>query len=146
VLLSAGFGALAGVAGALVSATVRGLPTGPVVVLVASALAALSLVLAPGRGLLWQRIEAARQRRGLAARRVLMTIHGLGRAHGDPGYAAEAGMLDAFHGTATAPALQRLEAAGLVRAVAQPPEAAAHWALTEAGQAAAARQEKEPGP
>jgi DNA-binding PadR family transcriptional regulator len=55
-------------------------------------------------------------------------------------------MLDAFHGTATAPALQRLEAAGLVRAMAQPPEAAAHWALTEAGQAAAARQEKEPGP
>jgi manganese/zinc/iron transport system permease protein len=137
VLLSAGFGAVAGVAGALVSATARGLPTGPVVVLVASVLAGLSLLLAPGRGLLWQAIAAQRQRRGLAAQRVLMTIHGLGRAHGDPAYPAEAGMLDAFHGTATGPALRRLEARGLVRQVAHPPEAAPHWALTPAGQAEA---------
>jgi manganese/zinc/iron transport system permease protein len=133
VVLSAGFGALAGVSGAVISASVRGLPTGPVVVLAASALAGLSLLLAPERGLVWQWIEAGRQRRGLAARRVLMTIHGLGRAHGDPAYAAEAGMLDAFHGTATAPALQRLQAEGLVHEVAHPPDSATHWALTDAG-------------
>lgn len=137
VLLAGMFGAVAGVGGAMISATVRGLPTGPVVVLLATAIAAVSLLLAPGRGLVWQRMEAWRQRRGLASRRVLMTIDGLGRAHGDPAYPAEAGMLDAFHGTATAPALRRLQARGLVTPVTHPPEAAPHWALTAAGQAEA---------
>lgn len=42
--LAAGFGALAGIGGALVSATARGLSTGPVVVLIAVAMAGLSVV------------------------------------------------------------------------------------------------------
>ncbi|MBK5927320.1 metal ABC transporter permease [Rhodobaculum claviforme] len=137
VVLSAVFGAGAGVTGALISATGRGLPTGPVVVLVASAVVAVSLALAPGRGAVWQAVAARTQRRTLAARRVMMTIHDLGAAHGDPAYPAEGGMLDAFHGTATRPALRRLEARGLVRPVTHPPEDSPHWALTERGQAAA---------
>ena len=143
VWLAAGFGALAGVVGAMISATARGLPTGPLVVLVASALVVVSLLLAPGRGVVWQGLEAWRQRRGLAARRVLLTIHRLGAAHGDPGYPAEGGMLDAYHGTATEGALQRLAARGLVERVVHPPEDGAHWVLTEAGREAAERAEGE---
>jgi manganese/zinc/iron transport system permease protein len=53
VLLSALFGALSGVGGAVASAATVGLPTGPTIVLVASAFVLLSLLLAPRRGLLW---------------------------------------------------------------------------------------------
>ncbi|MGY6633763.1 MAG: metal ABC transporter permease [Alkalilacustris sp.] len=135
VILSGVLGAAAGVTGALISASARGLPTGPVVVLVASGIVVVSLMLAPGRGVIWQALAARAQRRRLAARRVLMTIHDLGAAHGDPRYPAEAGMLDAFHGTATRPALRRLEAGGLVRPVVHPPEDSPHWELTSRGRA-----------
>lgn len=54
VLLSALFGAIAGVGGTILSGLGRGLATGPVIVLVAGALVLLSLLLAPGRGLLWR--------------------------------------------------------------------------------------------
>jgi len=53
VLLAAAFGAGAGVAGALISATARGVSTGPAVVLCLTAITLVSLVFAPERGLLW---------------------------------------------------------------------------------------------
>jgi manganese/zinc/iron transport system permease protein len=145
VALSAAFGAVAGVTGAVISATARGIPTGPVVVLVASAIVLVSLMAAPGRGLVWQWAAARRARHGLQARRVLMTMHGLSTAHGDPSYPAAAGMLDAYHRAPTGPALRRLAARGLVRAVTRPPEMGPHWELTDAGrsEAEAARAERE---
>jgi manganese/zinc/iron transport system permease protein len=53
VLLAGLFGAIAGVAGAVISATARGLSTGPTIVLCISAIVAFSLLLAPNRGLVW---------------------------------------------------------------------------------------------
>jgi manganese/zinc/iron transport system permease protein len=55
VLLASAFGAAAGVSGALISAGSRGLATGPVIVLLAAAAAILSILIAPGRGLIWRR-------------------------------------------------------------------------------------------
>ncbi len=49
--LSAALGALSGVAGALLSASRPGLPTGPVIVLCATVVVAFSLLFAPRRGL-----------------------------------------------------------------------------------------------
>lgn len=63
------FGALAGVAGAVASAVTPDLPTGPSVVLTASAFVLVSLVLAPRRGLLW---NAIRRRRNAA--RISMAV------------------------------------------------------------------------
>lgn len=63
VALSALIGAGAGAGGALVSATLRGLATGPVVVLIATAVVLVSVLLAPGRGLLWQ-ARASRRAEG----------------------------------------------------------------------------------
>ncbi len=60
-LLAAVFGAASGAGGALLSASEAGLPTGPVVVLLATAIFALSLLLAPQRGV----IARARARRAL---------------------------------------------------------------------------------
>ncbi|GGK41027.1 zinc ABC transporter permease [Deinococcus malanensis] len=64
-LLSAGFGAVSGVAGALVSAAVTNLPTGPLVIVAISSIMILSLLFAPLRGLLWARISSARRDRNL---------------------------------------------------------------------------------
>jgi manganese/zinc/iron transport system permease protein len=60
VLLAGLFGALAGALGALISTTARGLSTGPTIVLMISAIVAISLIFAPNRGLLWQRLRRRR--------------------------------------------------------------------------------------
>lgn len=65
--LSALFGAAAGVFGALISAGSADLPTGPVIVVVASVVLLLSLLFAPRRGLLWARAASARRHRALRA-------------------------------------------------------------------------------
>lgn len=62
-LLSAAIGAGSGAVGAIVSASFARLPTGPVIVLVASGVLVVSLVAAPARGLLW---ALARERRAAA--------------------------------------------------------------------------------
>lgn len=66
-LLSAAFGAASGVGGALVSSAVTNLPTGPVVIVLISVILIVSLLFAPLRGLLWERLAAARRDRGLRA-------------------------------------------------------------------------------
>ena len=139
VVLAAAFGVFAGVAGSAISATGRGLATGPLVILVASAIVLASLLFAPERGLIWTRLEARRARRRLAGQRVLLTLQALSRSHSDPAYPAEAGMIDAYHGRATDRALAGLAAEGLVRAVGHPPERTRHWALTGEGHAQAER-------
>lgn len=53
VLLAALFGAGAGLVGSVISATARGMATGPAIVLCLGVLTFLSLLLAPRRGLVW---------------------------------------------------------------------------------------------
>lgn len=60
VLLAGVFGAVAGVAGVLLSSATTRLPTGPVIVVCISVLALISLVIAPRRGLLWTRVRVSR--------------------------------------------------------------------------------------
>lgn len=140
VLLAAVFGVVSGVGGAVVSATGRGLSTGPLVVLMASGLFAVSLGFAPRRGLLRRALDTRRRRRRLAGERVLQTFAALAEAHDDPAYPVEAGMIAARHGPVRG-ALRRLVSQGLIRPVAHPPEATPHWALTDDGRRAAARRE-----
>lgn len=64
-LLSGLFGAVSGVTGAVLSASTANLPTGPVIVVVASLLLLASLFFAPRRGLLWAAFASARRRREL---------------------------------------------------------------------------------
>jgi manganese/zinc/iron transport system permease protein len=79
--LSAAFGALAGLSGALVSSTLPGFATGPTVVLSASILVLLSLVFAPNRGLLWNWVRHQRSRRRLNLDKVLMDLYELALQH-----------------------------------------------------------------
>jgi manganese/zinc/iron transport system permease protein len=57
VLLSGAFGAVAGVSGALISVTARRIPTGPMIVLCATAIVVVSLVIAPERGIVWDTLR-----------------------------------------------------------------------------------------
>ncbi len=139
VWLSAAFGAAAGVTGALISASARGLATGPVVVLVASGLVLVSMLLAPERGLLWRWLRGARARRAIAGQRVLAAFHGLAEAHGDRAYPTEEGMLETLVGRPAPGVIDRLERDGLIRRVDHPPETTRHWELTEKGHARAER-------
>jgi manganese/zinc/iron transport system permease protein len=139
VILSAFFGLIAGVLGAVVSATTRGLATGPVIVLAITLIALVSLALAPGRGLVWRALAARAERRRIAAGQVLVTLYRLADEHDDPRHPAEAGTLDTYHGGPTGPALARLEQAGLVEGVRHDPEPTPHWRLTRAGRAEASR-------
>jgi manganese/zinc/iron transport system permease protein len=133
VVLAAAFGAVSGVAGALVSASVRGMATGPVIVLAATGLVVVSLLAAPERGLMWNAGRAWGQRRALGSHRVLVDLLRLGEDHRDPAYASEQGMLDTYFGGPTGHVLRRLRRRGLVERVDHMPEEGAHWVLTPEG-------------
>jgi manganese/zinc/iron transport system permease protein len=60
VLLSALFGSISGVMGAIASASIPKLPTGPSIVLVVSFIVFFSLFFSPQRGLVWEWIRNAR--------------------------------------------------------------------------------------
>lgn len=62
------FGALAGVVGAVASAVTPNLPTGPSVVLTASALVLVSITFAPHRGLVWNWIRHRRNTERIVSR------------------------------------------------------------------------------
>lgn len=60
IIVSAMIGGFSGAAGAVASASVAHLPTGPTIVLISSFLLAISLLFAPRRGLVWARLEEGR--------------------------------------------------------------------------------------
>ncbi|MCC5961210.1 MAG: metal ABC transporter permease [Rhodobacteraceae bacterium] len=138
VVLSAAFGATAGALGALISASARGLATGPVVVLIATAFVLISMLVAPRRGLIWQALAARAMRARISEGRVLTALQDLAKAHDDTAYKAERGMLNTALGAAPhAMRIQALERRGLIQQVTHPPETTPHWELTKAGHAEA---------
>jgi manganese/zinc/iron transport system permease protein len=63
IILSALFGAAAGVAGAMISVTASRLPTGPMVILAATAIVVISVLFAPERGIVWDGLRRRSLRR-----------------------------------------------------------------------------------
>ena len=63
--LAACFGALAGVSGTIISSTASRIPTGPTIVLCATAVVGFSIAFASNRGLLWDWLRQQRNRRNL---------------------------------------------------------------------------------
>ncbi|PWG61564.1 metal ABC transporter permease [Spiribacter halobius] len=137
VIVAALMGVAAGVFGAVVSALGRGLATGPLVVLSASAITLVSLLIAPGRGLLWGLHRRLAFRRRLSQEAVLLTLYRLASAHEDPHYPTEQGAVDAYHGVGTRRSLQALARRGLVRSCQHMREEGAHWVLTRRGRSRA---------
>ncbi len=73
-LIAAGIGAISGSIGAMVSAQVSKVPTGPVIVLVASAFLIVSLLLAPRRGLVWAWLRQRRVSRRIQRENLLKDL------------------------------------------------------------------------
>lgn len=137
VFLAASFGALAGVAGAIISSTAEKVPTGPTVVLFASLIVIVSLLGAPGRGLVWKAIRDRASRSDLRAGAVLEDLHLLSSQHSDLGHAHSVAVLRTMSSepASVLPSLKALERRGWVRRAADD-----GWVLTEPGREAAERQ------
>ncbi|WP_336273504.1 iron chelate uptake ABC transporter family permease subunit [Vreelandella indica] len=73
--IAAGVGIVSGVSGATISTLSRGLATGPLIVLTATAIVLISLALAPGRGLLWGMIKHYRQKSALQQQQLLYALY-----------------------------------------------------------------------
>lgn len=132
VALSGAFGALSGLSGAVISSLVPRLPTGPTIILTVTAITLVSLLVAPRRGLLAERLRRRRQRRRVQVDAVLADLYRLAAQHADPLSAPhDAAALRAMSDRAGArEGLRRLAEQGLAAA-----DADGRWRLTEAGAA-----------
>jgi manganese/zinc/iron transport system permease protein len=136
IFLAALYGALAGVAGAVVSSVVTKLPTGPTIVLCLTGLVVFSLLFAPNRGLFWRWLRRIRSRRRLATDTVLADLYRLAIQHEHPEKAPHS--VAALRTMSRHPGVRRnlkaLAEQGLVRSV-----GGGRWALTAAGMKQARR-------
>lgn len=139
VLLSAVVGAAGGITGALISATGRNLATGPLIILSISAFVLLSILFAPGRGVVWEALQQTRNRRVLQTQQVLTTLYQLSQEHKDPRYLTEEGMVNTYYQANVTKALERLQKGGFVARETHMPEEGGHWALTDKGRREAER-------
>ena len=81
--ISMGLGAASGVSGALISASATRLPTGPTIVLCATALVLVSIVLAPKRGLLSEWVRRAVRSRRLRGEAILLHLYRMASQHSE---------------------------------------------------------------
>ena len=134
--LSALFGALAGVSGAVVSSITTGLSTGPTIVLCASVLVLVSLALAPNRGLMWRWVRRQRNRQHLKVDAVLADLFTLASQHEDMDHGHSVEVLRVMGGGqgGVARSLREMELRGWVRQIDED-----EWSLTPAGLAEAER-------
>ncbi|OGE21820.1 MAG: ABC transporter [Candidatus Dadabacteria bacterium RIFCSPHIGHO2_12_FULL_53_21] len=142
IVLSSLFGALAGISGAVLSASVTRLPTGPTIVVCVSAIVIFSMLLAPRRGILWRFFRERRQRGRLRLEGILEDLYSLALEHKDPEHAHSLSVLRLMSAGkgGVERSLEILSERGLVRAV-SPGE----WALTRAGIEEAERAQGERG-
>lgn len=133
--LAAVFGAVSGMVGAALSASTAQLPTGPTIVLCATAIALVSLLVAPGRGLAAAAVRARRNRRVLRVAGTLEDLYTLALGHADPHHPHAAATLRTMTARpeSVEPTLHALRQRGLV----EPRDDA--WALTTHGLAEARR-------
>jgi manganese/zinc/iron transport system permease protein len=131
--LSALFGAAAGVSGALISSAEAQLPTGPMIVLSASVVVLISLLFAPGRGLLWELWRRRRNRKRLRVDTVLADLYALDLQH-EEDHAHHVAVLNAMSAEAggVVEELKHLESRGWARETGDE-----QWLLTDEGRAEA---------
>ena len=135
VALSALFGAVAGVSGALISSSAANIPTGPTIVLCISVMVVISMTLAPNRGLAWNWMQHQRNRRQLRVEVVLNDLYVLASQHENPDHSHSVAVLDAMsvRRGSVRRSLEELETRGWAR------HAGDGWALTPDGLAEAQR-------
>jgi manganese/zinc/iron transport system permease protein len=135
VVLAALVGALAGVTGAVASATTHGVPTGPAIVLAVTAFVLASLLFAPRRGLVPAALRHRRNQRRVLAGAVLTDLLALARQHAGAPHGHAVAVLETMRpGGGVRRTLRVLAERGLARETA--PDS---WAITPAGEREAER-------
>ena len=130
VILAGVFGAFAGGMGAIMSAVDSDIPTGPMIIVAASALVLLSICLAPGRGLVWRAWRQRVYNRQFARQHALRDLYRYAIAHGGEGAPVPDSFARGLRGSADL-GLRQLKAAGHASLADE------SWSLTPAGIAAA---------
>lgn len=131
VVLSAIFGALSGVTGAVASSTATGIPTGPAIVLAVTLVVAVSLTLAPRRGLVWEWVRHKRNQQKVRTGAILTDLYALASQHEQRGHGHKVAVLEAMDARrgGVRRTLEVLEAEGLATRAADD-----SWSLTLAGE------------
>lgn len=143
VVISAFFGALAGVGGALVSSLTARLPAGPTIVLCLTVIVIVSLLAAPNRGVVWKWARERVNRNLLQTEAVLADLYVLAMRHEDLGHGHPISVLrtmSAGHGGVDR-SLEVLRERGLVRVTADGTWSLTPRGLSEAGKLAGKQEE-----
>jgi manganese/zinc/iron transport system permease protein len=130
IAVAALFGALSGAGGSWLSTLLPRFPTGPLIVLVATGIFAVSIVFAPERGLLSQSIRASRLKKQVARENLLRDVWEL-QKRGASTSAASLGEKRHIAPAALSATLRDLQRVGLLE------EDASTWRLTERGRSEA---------
>ncbi|MFW6250948.1 MAG: metal ABC transporter permease [Alkalispirochaetaceae bacterium] len=136
VALAALFGATSGIIGAVLSAADADLPTGPMIIVVASVLVVVSITIAPGRGVLWLLLGRRRDARRFALRTVLTDVYHYAYDHGGPKSGVPERFVVGVRRRSGRRALQKLLARGFLRREEGAKEGDEHetfWYLQESG-------------
>ena len=133
VTLSATIGAFSGVIGAVISASAKGLATGPLIVIIASIAIIISLLFAPNRGVLWRSIKVRKNNLVLRENQVLVDLYKLANEHGYPDYKIEYGMIKSFYRQNPDKLLKQMEEKAYLVRVEHVKEEGKHWALSKQG-------------
>ena len=130
VLLSALFGALAGISGTIISSLAARIATGPTIVLSISLIVLISLLFAPKRGLVWRWIKRLKNRHKLELDSVLFDLYTLASQHGDHTHSHSRQVIRTMHpgDRGTLRSLRELQKHNLVVEGDKD-----HWSLTASG-------------
>ncbi len=136
VLIAMGFGIISGVAGAVISTSTARLPTGPTIVLCISGVVVVSILFAPGRGLIVRAIRHQLRSTRFQREAILMDLYQLALQHHRRDHPHAEAALQAMQpgGGKLRSQLKTLAAQGLVRQAGKQ-----QWALTSKGIAACAQ-------
>lgn len=82
VIISGFFGAFAGVSGAVASSMTDNLPTGPVIIIIITGIVFLSLLFAPKRGLIWNKLKKTKHENIIKEDFLLIEMYKIYHNHG----------------------------------------------------------------
>ncbi len=138
VILSALFGAFAGSSGAIISGVDIGLPTGPLIIVVASVVVVISIAFAPNRGLVWALWKQRRDRHQFAALNALQDFYRHALNHNDVYHPTSETLIIGLRGTPARRGIYQLAREGLIERADSD-----RWKLTEMGIARATTVERQ---
>lgn len=108
VLIAAFIGALSGLLGTGISASENNLPTGPVIVIVASALVLFSFIFSPTRGILFRQVRLYQNRNNLELMKTLQLMYTIAKTHENFSHPHAISILNNFRGFTKA-SLKKME-------------------------------------